>query len=124
MNPIQSIHLIGCGGVGSYLLPALLKTFPIGHLHLWDGDKFEEKNIDRQLFGAAFLGANKAEALVNTYISSDERGGPRPDVTHPHPIYFTHGAWSYSPGDLIVVAVDNHAARRAVLACGSSGCPA
>ena len=115
MNPIQSIHLIGCGGVGSYLLPALLKTFPIGHLHLWDGDRFEERNIDRQLFGSAFLGVNKAEALMNTYVA-DVQGGPKPGAVAPHTSYFTHGSWSFTPGDLIVVAVDNHAARRAVLA--------
>ena len=41
------IYLIGCGGVGSYLLPALYHSTK-DQLTLIDGDTIEQKNYERQ----------------------------------------------------------------------------
>jgi molybdopterin/thiamine biosynthesis adenylyltransferase len=107
MIPSSEIHLVGCGGVGSYLLPLLLKmTYPSSAIHLWDGDFLEARNLDRQLFTEVFLGNNKANALCDLY--ADKR-------VVPHALYVTPR--NFEPGfdALIFSAVDNHAARRVIL---------
>lgn len=62
--------IIGAGGVASYLLPVLIKTFPIPNLWLRDADKLEERNLDRQLFSPDQIGQFKAEALI---LNSQDR---------------------------------------------------
>jgi hypothetical protein len=107
----MNIHLIGCGGVGSYLAPVLVKTFPQESIILWDGDTLEERNLDRQLFKQEQIGLNKASAL-SQLVGGESR-----------PQYFTYGAETFSPSDILIVAVDNHPARKAALmAADSDGC--
>jgi molybdopterin/thiamine biosynthesis adenylyltransferase len=57
------IVLIGCGGIGSQLLPPLVRYLanrpePRSLLVLVDGDVFEPSNRSRQLFPDASLGSN------------------------------------------------------------------
>jgi len=57
-------YLIGCGGIGGWLASALVKTLKKADvLFLMDGDKLEEKNIDRQLFSPEFIGCYKTDAM-------------------------------------------------------------
>lgn len=63
---MQHPLIIGAGGVASYLLPVLLKAFRPTALTIIDNDVLEQRNLDRQLFSPAFVGRNKAEALVAT----------------------------------------------------------
>ena len=64
----RNYHVIGAGGVGSWLLPALVKLAkPQDNIYLWDGDTLEPKNMDRQLFSPSDIGSNKAEALMRKY---------------------------------------------------------
>lgn len=62
---IENIFVIGAGGTGSFLIPALARFLFSqnfnGVLTIIDGDKYEEKNADRQLFSKAMLNTNKAE---------------------------------------------------------------
>ena len=68
------IVMVGCGGTGSWLAPAIVR---IGKLlveqgkQVWiafcDHDQVEEKNIYRQNFCAAEIGRNKAETLAFRY---------------------------------------------------------
>lgn len=111
--------IIGCGGVGSWLTPALcalLHTNVKGsenEITLVDGDTLEEKNLDRQLFTEADIGKNKAEALGERYRCV------------PHPAWFSDGVFEFEPSDWIIVCVDNHAARLAALIeCDSYRCRA
>lgn len=66
----KHVFLIGVGGTGSHLigpLVQLLRFHPEGtnDITLIDGDVYEEKNFNRQLFGEGDLGENKARATAN-----------------------------------------------------------
>jgi PRTRC genetic system ThiF family protein len=68
------IALVGCGGTGSWLAPALARLARIGRdkgmnidLYFVDPDVVEEKNIYRQNFCSEEIGQNKAEALAVRY---------------------------------------------------------
>lgn len=43
---VDSVAIIGLGGTGSYILDLLAKT-PIGEIHLYDGDEFQQHNAFR-----------------------------------------------------------------------------
>lgn len=104
--------VIGCGGVGGRVVEKLYRMEP--NILLMDGDAFEEKNLDRQLFSEDKVGVNKAEALADTY----EGCGYLAE-------YFTSGSMRLSPDDLLWCCADNHAARRNVMdACDLYGCQA
>lgn len=109
----SSIYVVGCGGVASYLLPVLIKLLaplPVEErpvIHLFDGDKFEEKNIDRQLFAPAQVGMNKAEALADLY-------DPTGIMSSINPRFLTDSD-TIEPNSLVIGCADNHAARKAIL---------
>ncbi len=56
------IHLIGCGGIGSFTALVLSKM-GVQHLHLYDPDEIEEHNLPNQLFRLRDVGRSKVEAL-------------------------------------------------------------
>ena len=63
------IVLVGLGGIGSQLLPALVRYLafrsePRPVLVLVDGDAYEPRNRTRQVFPEGAIGSNKAEALA------------------------------------------------------------
>ena len=60
-------YLIGCGGVGSAIVPSFCLLKSPADITLIDGDKIEIKNLNRQLFDARQVGMNKAEALAAKY---------------------------------------------------------
>lgn len=65
MNPETldvPIHLIGCGGIGSFTALVLSKM-GVQHLHLYDPDGIEEHNLPNQLFRLRDVGRLKVEAL-------------------------------------------------------------
>ncbi len=71
----ERVVLIGLGGIGSQLLPSLVRYLsfrpePRPLLVLVDGDAYEISNRSRQLFPDDALGTNKAEALAQVF-----RGG-------------------------------------------------
>jgi molybdopterin/thiamine biosynthesis adenylyltransferase len=111
------MHLvIGAGGVGSILLPILMKSVR-DEIVVMDGDKFEEKNLDRQLFSPADIGKNKADALAALYMY-------RKLKTVPH--FFYNGFdIKITHKDTIWCCADNHSCRNEVLnTCDNKGCVA
>lgn len=60
-NVKDTIHLIGCGAVGS-AIAEMLARFGITNVVLYDFDTVESKNINNQMFFNSQIGANKAEA--------------------------------------------------------------
>jgi PRTRC genetic system ThiF family protein len=73
-RPIR-IALIGCGGTGSHIAQSLARLAyhvrerggqPLDLVFV-DGDTVEKKNVGRQLFSAADIGHNKANALAGRF---------------------------------------------------------
>lgn len=99
----SNIYIIGCGGVGSWLAPALSLLTNPEHVILMDADKLEDKNLNRQLFDKKDVGRTKAEALANRYSCKFREE------------WFTEGVVEFESEDWLIVCVDNHIARRAAL---------
>lgn len=106
------IHLIGCGGVGSYVAQTLSRMnvfLPEGDIHFWDGDIIEERNIDRQLFGHDDIGKRKSAVIAERYGEF---------YTGKNAIscgYFMYPSAAFRPKDVIFVAVDSLKARNNIL---------
>jgi molybdopterin/thiamine biosynthesis adenylyltransferase len=98
-----NIYIIGAGGVGSWLAYSLCKLVDPKQVILMDGDTLETRNLDRQLFGAADVGKNKAAVL-----------GQRLGCLF-LPQYFSSHTRDYGPMDWLICCADNNAARRACL---------
>lgn len=57
------VHVIGCGGIGSFAALALGKL-GCTRLHLYDDDRVEEHNLPNQLYRLKDVGQPKAAALA------------------------------------------------------------
>ncbi len=101
--------IIGAGGVASYLLPVLLKTFRPEKITIVDKDVLEERNLDRQMFGTKQVGMNKAEALVyqcgdiSNFSFTIIKDWFQPTLMIPDDV------------DTIICVADNHMARHAAI---------
>lgn len=70
-----TLHLIGCGGTGSWLAPSVARIARLlidrfrkdARVIFWDPDVVEEKDIYRQNFCYSEVGMNKAVALAGRY---------------------------------------------------------
>ena len=106
-------YIIGCGGVGSAIVPSFCLLKSPADITLVDGDRIERKNLNRQLFDAAQIGLNKAAALAARY-------GCRFI-----PEWFARGKLRHYRNDWLLCLVDNHRTRRETLeVCDESGCQA
>jgi molybdopterin/thiamine biosynthesis adenylyltransferase len=108
------ILLVGCGGIGSQLLPPLVRYLsnrpePRPLLVLVDGDVFEISNRSRQACSRHDLGSNKAEALAR--VAQDDGLATQ---AIPEFLDETNVRAIVREGDVILLAVDNHRARALV----------
>ena len=108
------VHVIGCGGTGSQLLPRLAQLskcmVALGHPHgldvtVWDDDTVSEHNCLRQNFFLPDVGHNKASVMVN-----------RCNMAHglrwkDQPTRFTHTSMRSGNVDIIIGCVDSKKAR-------------
>ena len=95
------IHVIGCGGVGSWIVHFIRRAFPDHKkvlLHLWDQDTVEEKNLPHCNFHMRDIGKQKSEVLASRY-----RG-------------YAYGNWNgeYLSG-IIICAVDDLSTRKRII---------
>ena len=108
-------YIVGCGGVCTYFLPSFFKTinylkqFKKSKITFVDGDTFETKNLERQLFSQDSVGQYKSEALATQY--RQQYPGIFVDSIND---YITD-AFSPENKSLIIGFVDNHPARRDLL---------
>jgi molybdopterin/thiamine biosynthesis adenylyltransferase len=65
---VRKIMIIGCGGIGSYLIPLLDKT-GLYSIKVYDPDIIEKKNISYQNFYNSDIDLNKAEVFDKRYES-------------------------------------------------------
>lgn len=70
----RRIVIVGCGGIGSQLVRPLFMYLSYlveggfkGEVILVDGDNFEARNSQRQIFGISEVGRNKAQVLASMY---------------------------------------------------------
>jgi molybdopterin/thiamine biosynthesis adenylyltransferase len=106
-------YIIGCGGVGSAIVPSFCLLKPPAEVTLLDGDHLERRNLNRQLFDAHQIGSNKAQALAS-------RHGCRAI-----PEWFARGKLPLQRNDWLLCLVDNHRTRfEALEACDEAGCQA
>ena len=118
MGPVHSgvgvleIKIIGIGGIGCALLPHLARYLQAGgeaaRLTLVDGDAFEARNADRQVFPELGSKAKvKAAELARHFADLSFRAVPE---------YVTPENVSriIRSGDVVFLGVDNHKTRRLV----------
>lgn len=114
-----TIALVGCGGTGGYLAEGICRLL-IGcraDLYLIDPDQVEERNIGRQAFTPRDVGRFKAEVLAERL---SERFGREigysvlPYDRQLHASVFDRANYQLSRLNLVVGAVDNADARRAI----------
>lgn len=116
-----SIHIIGCGGTGSHLVPRLpllhKSMLALGHpgginVHVWDGDNVSESNTVRQNFFPPDIGLNKASIMVNRV------NGAYGLNWKAHPCRFTRkladSSFGYNDMDIVIGCVDTKSARREI----------
>lgn len=97
---IKTIAIVGCGGVTSHIIPALMHSYD---LVLIDGDTFEPKNTLRQIGAHVGDGKNKAETYVSMFGKFTKKSMTA------IPMYV--GSQTEIQADLLIVAVDNNDAR-------------
>jgi molybdopterin/thiamine biosynthesis adenylyltransferase len=114
MKQKLSTTIIGAGGVTSYLLPALKRSFDLS-VSLIDGDRLEVHNLDRQLFRNSDVGKSKAEALLRANLFRKSEGLAVTTYFDEDLLDTEYRLLFGSKCDLIICAADNHPARRAAI---------
>lgn len=110
------IHVVGCGGSGSHLLPRLAQLHKgmvaLGHpkgldVTVWDGDTVSESNTIRQNFFLPDIGHNKASVMINRLNMAFDLDWE----DKPH--HFSRGSVR-GDVDFIIGCVDSKKARREI----------
>lgn len=110
---IGRVYVIGAGGIGCNLVPALSKLVPPEQVTVIDADRVEARNLDRQLFDVCHIGQPKAQVMAVQFRCNyiDD--------------WFSFGRHEIRAADWIICCADNHPCRVAVLqTCDSVGCQA
>lgn len=106
LNKLKNSHvaLFGIGGVGSYTAEALVRS-GIGNISIFDGDKVNISNINRQLLALqSSLGQSKVELCKNRISDIN----PKAKV-FAHDIFYTkenHTKYNFSAYDYVIDAID------------------
>lgn len=112
---IKRFCVVGCGGIGSWLIPPLARFLTAdgfdGELVLFDGDKYENKNSDRQDFDAGQTGENKAIVQCSRLQAMFPRLRTRAVDQY---ITGENIEVAVLDNDVVFVAVDNHPARNLI----------
>ena len=117
----KKVAVIGCGGLGGYLIEYLSRV-GIGSIRAVDGDVFDETNLNRQLLAEVpLLGSSKAEA-ASVRVN---RINPDVKVEAVHAFLDEHNAAELICGcDAVLDALDNIPARKVLAkACADAGIP-
>ncbi len=117
----KRVLIIGCGGLGGYLLDMMLRI-GVGHIRICDGDIFEPTNLNRQLLsGIPQLGCSKVCAAAS------HSNQVNPDVVmEPVNSYMTQDNVFdlIDQCDAVLDALDNIESRKILsLACEQTGTP-
>lgn len=112
MGKIRKIKIIGAGGIGCYLVEPLARYLSFCgdecEITVIDGDKYEERNKERQRFSEH---GNKAEHTVNLLKNEF------PKIYFKFkPVFITQDnvVSSIREEDIVFMCVDNHSTRKIV----------
>lgn len=119
----SNCHFIGCGGTGSYLIEPLAKLLSYHNngcdlIHLYDGDIYEDKNLERQIFPLEDLGKNKAEVTAKRIAATvpDMFVSYSPEyVTKRSMVEALERNHHNNDFQLIIVAVDKEHVRHSII---------
>lgn len=100
----MSVHIIGCGGIGSAVALYAAKM-GIHTLTLWDFDDFEIHNLPNQMCRIQDIGKNKADAVADII---EEFEGIEVEVREERFDGFVE------PNSVVIMAVDSMAARKQI----------
>lgn len=100
------IHVVGCGGIGSFVAYDLAMLGLAENLILWDNDIVEDHNIPNQNFLLEHIGMSKALALAD-FIN--KKCGTSPKVKER---FFTED--SHILSGIVVLCTDNIDSRKLV----------
>lgn len=117
----KKVCIVGCGGLGGYLLEYLLRAGVV-HMTVIDGDCFEETNLNRQILSNEHrIGCSKVQTAKEhaKAVNSDAR------ISAIDSFLTEKNAEELLKGhDLVLDAVDNMAARRVMgRQCARLGIP-
>lgn len=115
ISPPHTVHIVGCGGVGTWAA-IMLALAGVKHLHLYDDDVIEESNLNRLPYTSKTLGKPKLEILAKAL----QRMRPEIELT-------LHGRFEpllhkFNSTDRVIGAVDTIRDRQAIYdACMDEG---
>lgn len=113
MSKKKSFKMIGCGGIGTMLMNPLCKYLEYGPFNnpkftVIDGDHYEDRNLERQLF-------NQIGPKAEITASNLQKDYPRLKVlSHNQYLNSKNISSLISEGDVVFVCVDNHATRKLI----------
>jgi hypothetical protein len=112
LRRLRSIHIVGAGGTGSYVLDMLAKT-PVGEIHLFDGDDLLNHNAFRSP-GAPSLDELRAKPKkVDHFAAIYSRMRKR---VVPHPIFIGEKELPLLlDADFVFVCIDVGTAKRLII---------
>ncbi|MDE2233238.1 MAG: ThiF family adenylyltransferase [Patescibacteria group bacterium] len=115
---LKQVKIIGLGGIGGWLVKAVAVVLDHGDcnylLTIIDGDKYEDKNHQRQQFRLSDTNEYKAYAQANwldAYYQGSDRLLCKSNCCY---IDETNIAGLIQDGDIVLLCVDNHATRKLV----------
>ncbi len=112
LRGLERIVVIGCGGIGSWLLPPLMRFLHAesfsGQIDLWDGDRYTLANAARQEFAPDRIGLNKADVQAEMFRASYPALRIR---AHPDFVVAANVGDAVIERSLVITCVDNHPAR-------------
>lgn len=113
--------VVGCGGLGGWIAEILARS-GVGELALFDGDTFDDSNLNRQLFAnEENLGMAKADAAAERIRLIN---GAVEVFAHTLRLDEDNASELLRGSGVVVDALDSNSSRRAVfLACRKLGAP-
>jgi len=121
----EYVYLIGVGGTGSHLADPLVRLLTYHdqgtrNITIIDGDAYEDKNSERQIFDTQFKGKNKAYATVERLgLSTVKAIADYIDKDKFAKLLRKHS--SNEDNFLAIMAVDNAATRHAIITAVDEG---
>lgn len=115
------VAVAGCGGLGGWIIELLARA-GVGELVLFDGDSFDESNLNRQMMATEEnMGTSKALAAAGRVMAVNGAVSVFPHMTR----LTAENASALLAGCAVAVdALDSNSSRRDVLrACGELGIP-